>query len=176
MVRYNHIDPWMKANIMNTGLTKTEFTNQSNWIHRVRRELQSVSVGNTIAEEGTKSWYIQYLLWVISEENFKAHLHNIRHYIRTYEQVPTGESVPDRTSRVADLARFVALFDDHKRRWIQSIQNAIDLARASIASTPVCGPANLVRIRELREDLDRFQGRFCCNAGMVHSETLLVIG
>ncbi len=160
MVRYNHIDSWMKANIMNTGLTKTEFTNQSNWIDRVRRELQSVSVGNTIAEEGTKSWYIQYLLWVISEENFQVHLHNIRHYIRTYERVPAGESVADRISRVADLARFVALFDDHKRRWIQSIQDAIDLARASIASTPAYGPANLVKIGELREDLDRFQGMF----------------
>ena len=65
MVRYNRIDLWMKENILNTGLAKTEFTNQSNWINRVRRDFQSVSVRNTIAEEGTKSWYIQYLLWVL---------------------------------------------------------------------------------------------------------------
>jgi len=65
-----------------------------------------------------------------------------------------------RTSRVADLARFVALFDDHKTRWMESLQDAIDLARASMASTSVYGPANLIRIRELCEDLDRFQVRF----------------
>jgi len=29
MVRYNRIDLWMKTNILNTGLTKNEFTNQS---------------------------------------------------------------------------------------------------------------------------------------------------
>jgi hypothetical protein len=99
MVRYNRLEVWMKANISNIDASEEQLKLEFKYYDKIREKLQWRAIGNTIPKNGAPSWFMRHLLWAVSEDNFRTHLHNIRHYIRKYEQPAPGESEAARTAR-----------------------------------------------------------------------------
>lgn len=69
----------MADNIVNTGLLKQELKAEYEYCERTRK---STAVGNAISPDGkASSWLTRYILWAISEDNYKTHLHNLRVHV-----------------------------------------------------------------------------------------------
>jgi hypothetical protein len=64
---------------------------------------------------------MQHLLWVVSEDNFRTHVHNIRHHIRKYERSTPNESEAARTARAQLLAKYQECCKDHRTRWLANL-------------------------------------------------------
>jgi hypothetical protein len=149
MVRYNRIEKWMMLNISNTDLTEKEYEQEFDYYERTTKDLQAKVVCTSIPAEGKGGWFIQHILWALSEDNFRVHLFNLRLHMCGLERVPDGESGGEAAARLLSLAQFKSAYDTHKAHWVDAILDAINKEQEVVAAIPPSNQANLVRIREV---------------------------
>jgi len=160
MVRYNFIGKRMAAIISNTGTSKKEFTADCDYYERVRKDLQSLAIGNAITSDKTPSWFIRYVLFVLTQDNFQIHLYNLRLLIVHDEVVPANESLGSKERRLSNLTRCQNLYDSHKARWVNSLKEQIGKENAAMDLIPPNSPANLVKMHQIQKYITRLQCKY----------------
>jgi hypothetical protein len=151
MVRFNRIDKWMADNIVNTGLSKQELKAEYEYCERTRKEIQSTAVGNAISPDGkASSWLTSYILWAVSEDNYKTHLHNLRVHVLNLQRQPVSESPEETRQRQHELQLVQGSYDSHLSRWLESLESEIGIQEKLLGNIPMSGDSNMIKIRDIK--------------------------
>lgn len=122
--------------------------------------LQSLAIGNAITSDKTPSWFIRYVLFVLTQDNFQIHLYNLRLLIVHDEVVPANESLGSKERRLRNLTRCQNLYDSHKARWVNSLKEQISKENAAMDLSPPNSPANLAKMHQIQKYITRLQCKY----------------
>jgi hypothetical protein len=124
------------------------------YINKIRKELQSTSIRNRIASDGTaSSWFTTFVLHAISTSNMEVLLHNLEVRMNELSRASRRESDEAKKVRLAALEKALKIYNEHVNRWLTSIDVVIEGKSKELRSIPMFGENNMAKIHELKTEI-----------------------